>query len=434
MALSTTDAAHLLRRSGFGVTEAKIKELVALGSRTAAVDRVLDVRLDPPVTLPIDPAYDPADNQYVDWWNMTTWWLERMRSSPTPIVEKLTLFWHGHFATGFDKVGEMGMMAQQHRTIRKHALGSFRDLVQAVSVDPAMLYYLDNAENVATAPQENFGRELMELFTLGVGQYTQTDVVSMTRAWTGHGVGGIGNTYQFHPSLHDGGRKVLFGKSATWDGPAALNSILTGTKANASARFITAKLFSFLAYPVAPNHPVVTSLAYTFRKSNLNIKALVRAIFLSSAFWSSTARYALVRTPIEWVVACLQATGVPTATMEPHWFLQRAGHLPFVPPDVSGWKQNEVWLSTAGMWGRSQWATYLRFHAWQAGVFAGLEGAAPSVIANEGFKRFGITNPSPTTRAAIEAWAAKTQAAYEYWIIPANLVQLLVLSPEFQLA
>ena len=431
MALSTADAAHLLRRSGFGVTQPALAELTALGSRTAAVDRVLDLSRNAAGAVPTIPV---GGDKYVALKTMTNWWIDRMRTSPVPIVEKMTVFWHGHFATGMDKV-DMSAMATQHAILRKHALGDFHAMTQAVSRDPAMLLYLDNYANFAGRFQENFARELMELFTMGLGNYTQADVSALTRAWTGHSVDDSYRTYLFRAAYHDNNGKRLFGGPLkNWDGPAALTEILKGVMAVPSSRFVAAKVFSFLAYPVEPGDPVVTPLADAFRASDLNVLALVKAIFNSPAFWSDTARHALVRSPIEWVVAALQASGIPTTTVPAQTVLAQAGQLLFSPPDVSGWGQNEYWLSTSNLWGRSQWASFVRYYAWQAGLLSGMEKLSVPERVQRAFDQFGITEPSPTTRAALEGYCTKALADGDGWSIPAMLVHLLLLSPDLQVA
>jgi uncharacterized protein (DUF1800 family) len=432
MSISPVDAAHLLRRSGFGVTQAALSELTQCASREAAVDRVLDTSKAPSASLPI-PTTRPSDN-FTAWRTMSQWWLERMRTSPTPIVEKMTLFWHGHFCSGLDKVGDMGILAQQHMTLRQHALGDFHELAQAVSIDPAMMGYLDNWFNLAGRVQENFARELMELFTMGLGYYTQDDVVSMARAWTGYSVGDEGRTFLLRSQYHDNGTKQLFGVAPrNWDGPSALTEILKGSKATPASRFVAAKLFSFLAYPVAPSDPVVTPLAEAFRSSNLSIAALLRAIFTSDAFWSPAARHALVRSPIEWFVAGMQATGT-NATMISTEHLGLAGQVLFLPPEVAGWGRNEEWLGTAAVWGRSQWATLARYFAWRDGWLKGVEWLPVPEMVQKALDAFGIVDPAPTTRAALEAACTTTIARGYGGTLRLVLVQLLLLSPDFMVA
>ena len=433
MVLPAADAAHLLRRSGFGVTPANLTKYMKMSSRAAAVNAVMDISLNPRATSPVPTNVAVTADNFGAWKSMTYWWLDRMATSPTPLVEKMCLFWHGHFTSSLDTIGDMGVVAEQHMKMRTYALGDFHALTQAMAINPGMLKYLDNWLNFAGKVQENFARELMELFTMGVGNYTQDDVVAMARAWTGHGFDAAGRNYKFNSQYHDAGYKVLFGKSRTWNGPAAITEILKSSKAVPSSRFITAKLFSFFAYPVGPNDPVVIPLADKFRASGLNTKTLVKAIFNSTAFWSDAARVPQVRQPMEWFAATLKATGLKASTIPAATIIQ-AGQTPFNPPDVSGWSGGADWLSTSNVWGRTQWATYARYYAWQAGVLAGVQSMTPAAAVQKAFDQFGVVDPSATTRAALEAAAAEIVADGEGWVLPAMLVHLVMISPEFQVA
>jgi uncharacterized protein (DUF1800 family) len=275
----------------------------------------------------------------------------------------------------------------------------------------------------------------MELFTMGQGNYTEADVISMARAWTGHNVTDDGRRYQFRATRHDNGTKVLFGGPPTnWDGPATLTEILRGSRAVAASRFITAKLFSYLAYPVTVADPLVIALADGFRAADLSILSLVRDILRSDAFWSPTTRYALVRNPTEWFVAGMEAIGLPASSCHPEWWMEGTGQQLFYPPNVAGWKQNSYWISTASGWARSGWASYVRWQASEAGLFAGIQTQSATAIVDQGFAHFGIVDPSPTTRAALETWVTRAKAENHGWSIPPNLVLLLLVSPDFQLA
>jgi uncharacterized protein (DUF1800 family) len=436
VALSASDTGHLIRRTGFGVTGGLFHRLQGLGSRAAAVDHLLDASLSeddtlaPAGVLPIDRPHQLELAQ--------TWWLDRMVATRAPLVEKMTLFWHGHFTSATDKVINTDLLVNQNRLFRKHALGSFADLAQKVSVDPAMLIYLDNASNVGHQPQENFGRELMEAFTLGPSQRTEADVVAMTSAWTGYGIDRLGEraqqtlaTFQYHPRLHDGRAYSLFGlPPRRWEGPDALNELLFGVKAEAMSRFISAKLFSFLAYPITLDDPIAHRLGEVFRKSRLHIRALVRAILLSEEFWSPTARYALVRSPIEWTVAALQGAGLQAATARPHPFLPQMGQVLFHPPTVFGWGQNGYWLATAQTWGKAALARHL---AARSGALNDVRGDPPSVVVTRAFQQFGVVNPSAHTREVMEAWVERARSEGST-TLPRDLVVLTLLTPDFQLA
>jgi uncharacterized protein (DUF1800 family) len=436
--LSPADTAHLIRRTGFGVTWPLYRELQALGSREAAVERLVDP------SFAEDDSIAPTGlvsflTSGMDLPLMRRWWLDRMATTRAPLVEKLTLFWHSHFPSSTDKVAALALLANQHRLLRHHALGSFHDLLQAIAVDPAMMIYLDNRDNVAEDPQENFGREVLEVFTLGPGGRTEEDVVAMTRAWTGHGLdvplGEASSTYAFHPAKHDNGPKALFGlPPRNWDGPAALTELCFGARQGPMSRFIAAKLFSFLAYPISDRDPVAERLGAVFRRANLSIQALVRAILLSEEFWSPTARFALVRSPAEWVVAAHQATGQLALVSQADRYMDQMGQELFAPPTVAGWGQNGYWVSTARMWGKAAFALRLRELVELSGLLNETLELAPAAAAERTFSQLGVVTPSAATRKALEDHVAKVRAGGFDKRVPGDLVQLVLLSPDFQLA
>lgn len=433
MPIQPVEVAHLLRRVNFGVTNAEVDAVVASArTRNAAVDAVMDLS-DAPTAPP--PAMSDRNGIPSEWWKATSWWLERMRTTPVGIIEKLTLFWHDHFVSSFVKVTSMEMLMQQHTVLRTNALGDYAQLAGQIAVDPAMLIYLDNYRNRASGPQENFARELCELFTLGVGNYDEHDVGDLARAWTGHGLGKTTRAHQFYANLHDDGLKTIFGLPAqNWDGPATVTEILTGAKAVPASEFITAKVFSWLAYPVTPAETPVSALAAGFRKSGLDIATLVRSILRSPEFWSERAQYALVRSPVEWMVASLKALDLPVADVVKSADFDALGQVPFGHLSVNGWGSNGDWVSTGSSWSRAAWASRIRWNSRDAGVFAGLETSTPAEIADAGFERFGILQPSNQTRSVVEAWAARTQSEGDEAAISLNLPMLMMLSPEFQVS
>lgn len=431
MALSSSDAAHLLRRSGFGATPDAIQGLVGLGNRTAAVNRVLDLSRNPTPGAPFDGGKQLNEAFALE--NARDWWLARMIDVPSPIVEKMTLFWHGHFATEQRKVDDMGLVFKQNALYRSKALGRFGDLAQAASIHPAMLLYLDNWSNNRWEPQENFGREVLELFTLGSGSFTESDVVAMTRAWTGHGLAADHRTYKYRPADHDGSDKTLFGITKKWNGPAAVNEVLFGARAGESSRFITAKLFSFLAYPVTPQDAVVARLADGFRAKGLNVGSLVRSIFLSDEFWSPKARRALVRSPIEWFVAAHQATGL-SRQGNPDDFMVASGQELFNPPNVAGWRGGRSWISSAGAAARLEVARTLTKRMDDNAVLGGKAEPSSAVqLVDAALHQFGITEPSLATRSALVSWVGEARKRSGDKVTP-RLATLLLCSPDFQLA
>ncbi|MBI2710538.1 MAG: DUF1800 domain-containing protein [Actinobacteria bacterium] len=436
MAIPRADAALLLRRAGFGGTLAEIDDLATAATWADAVERVLDTSAAPPVVPPAE-LTDPAKDAYTRWVACTQWWIERMRTTPAPIVEKLTLFWHGHFASSTDKV-PIELLFDQIDLYRQRALGDFHDLAQAMAVHPAMLVYLDNATNVAGVENENFARELMEMFTMGNHTFGEADVIAMARAWTGHGLDRAGTSYEFHPDRHDAGDKTLFGITRAWNGPETITEIIRGSKRFVSARFIAAELWSFLATP-DPSATIVADLAKAFGAARQDLKALVRAIFLHPEFRSPAVRGGLVRSPIEWIVLILRSLGISAADAHPDWFVGAMGHVPFAPPNVSGWKPNAYWISTSGLWARGSFAGYVRWLATDDSgpyrLFADLPAKTPAEIAGTLLATFGIESPSPRTRTIVTNWAnGLKQPGAPSWSIRPNGIPLVALSPEALLA
>ncbi len=337
---------------------------------SAIVDQLLDFAPNPADTPPASLGSANVD----DWLqvvHLQQWWLDRMGHVPRPLQEKLTLFWHGHFATSQEKVGSARDMYDQNHLFRTDGLGSFENLVQKMSKQVAMLIYLDNDPNQKGSPNENFARELMELFTLGVNQYSQDDVVAAAGAWTGHNVDYDAQprrVYRFYSSRHDYSMKTFMGSTQAWDGPQIITRILTiEPQRSIVARFIAKKMWTFFAYP-NPSTAILDTLTAAFVGSNLDIATLLRAIFLHPEFYSTTVRQGLVRTPVEWVVACLKALGLTAVERNPQWWMDQMGQQLFYPPNVAGWKNNAYWVNSTALWARADFARNLTWRAEQLGI------------------------------------------------------------------
>jgi uncharacterized protein (DUF1800 family) len=425
------DVGHLLRRAGFGAPTADVESLLALPDWAAVVERVLDTSANPPDVIPAG-IEDRANPWYPPWVVGVQYWTDRMATTPTPIVEKMTLFWHGLFTSSVDKLFPR-LVFKQIRTYRRLALGDLHELAQAMALDPAMLLYLDNESNVAGRPNQNFARELMELFLLGRGDYAEADVDPMARAWTGHGYDSVNEVYRWNAARHDGGAKTIFGVTRNWDGPETITEMVRGSKQAVCARYIAGKLWAFLAGP-APAPATLDALAASFVAANMEIKALVRAIFLHPDFRAPATKTGLVRSPVEWMVATMKVLGLPAATVHPEWWVERCGQRLYAPPNVGGWRGNEGWVATSTSWGRGSFASNVRWHASKAGIFAGYGDLAPATAVDRALTRFGIADASPVTRAALEAYVAGEKAARRSWAVQPNLVALCMLTPDFQMA
>src|SRR3954453_5594197 len=264
MALDTprSQVAHLLRRAGFGATEAELDQYSSLGF-AGALDRLLNPEnVDDSATdqllapLALDPSNPDAKRQIEA---AKYWWFNRMLFTQRPLQEKMTLFWHGHFATANSKVGNPLYMLNQIKLFRDNGLGSFETLLQKVTRDPAMLIWLDNRQNRKGAPNENYAREVEELFTVGIGNYTEQDIKEAARAFTGHTLDKDAN-YVFNKNQHDAGQKTFMGQTGNFDADDILGILVRNP---AAARFITTKLFSYFVYE-NPDPSIIDRLSNTF--------------------------------------------------------------------------------------------------------------------------------------------------------------------------
>jgi uncharacterized protein (DUF1800 family) len=430
MPTPATDVAHLLRRVGFGALPAEIAALTPL-SWAQAVDHVLDTSSAPPLNSNL-PNLDPNRGGWERYVDMTHFWMERCRTTPAPLAEKMVLFWHGHLCSSLDKVGDHQAIFEQNQVFRAHGLGSFETLLREVSLQPAMIRYLDNDVNVAGSPNENFARELMELFTLGVGHYTEEDVRESARAWTGHGVNDDTGRYVFRSAEHDDGQKTFMGITQNWDGPQIITHLLNGAPRTQTSRFVATKLWSFFAYP-DPDAAVIDTISAAFRASNMRIDALVRAILMHPEFLSTRARQGLVRSPIDYAVAAMRHTGLDSSIAHPEWTLEGMGQEPFYPPDVSGWRPNEYWISAPAMWAKSGFASRMRWKGIDAGNLANTRDLSIEAAANAALALHGIDQPSAATMSALRNFIEEERDSSR-WAEQAGLLYLSLLTPEFQLA
>lgn len=424
----------MLRRAGFGGTRAQIDALTPL-DWPAVVDRVLDT------STPFPDPPPPEIGSTVSYWEQFTalqrWWLDRMATTPTPIVEKMTLFWHGLFTTSFQKTYEPDWITAQHRFYRAHAMGDLASLAQGMAVQPAMLDYLDNGSSKSKAPNENFARELMELFLLGIGHYTQDDVVAAARAWTGHGYDRTTRAYRFRAEWHDSGTKSFLGHTGNLDGPDTIAIMLTDAAiAPVTARWVTTKLWEFFAHP-GPPPGVIEDLAATYLQSGFDTRAVLRALFLRPEFRSTATVQGRVRSPIEYVVAVLRGLGVTAGDIRPDWYLRAMGQEPFNPPSVEGWKHNAYWLSTAATGAKARFVWHTTWKLGEIGrhPFVGTSSLDRDALVQLAFDTLAVTEPAPATRTAIGDWLTAQRAApHDTWAEPHGLLTMILLSPDLQLA
>lgn len=425
------DVAHLLRRTGFLAKPAEVDALMAKPSWADVVDQALTTSGSPADTIPADIA-DPGTPLGKSIVSAHRYWLGRMATTPTPIVEKTAFFWHGILTSAVPNP-DMLPVFKQIQTWRKLGLGDLHALMQAMAIDPAMLDYLDNAANVKKAPNENFAREVMELFTMGNGTFSEDDVIAMARAWTGHNLQYATQTYVFRPAQHDTGPKTLFGITKNWDGPATITEILRGSKQPVSARYLAGRIWSAFAYP-NPSADLLDDLAAALVAADLNVKAFLRVVFLRPEFRVASTRTALVRSPIEWEAAILRATGLPVDQMGLEKYQQRLGQVLYRPPNVSGWRQNRAWISSSAMWAKGEISSVLRARLQAAGTFASWSALSVPDAVNAALSRFGIDEPASATRTRLEAYLAGERSAGRSATASAGLGALVTLTPDFQLS
>lgn len=383
--LTRRQSVHLLNRAGFAATPEEIEWAMARPS-AETVDRLLDF----PNTAAgeSDPADVPDMSMLRDYpsgfsdlaamfdgvgerearemrgkmieanraalHNVIAWWLKRMADGRHPLHEKLTLFWHGHFTTSSYDVWSTRMLWEQNELLRRHAGGSFADLLAGICRDPAMLDYLDNSSNQSRAPNENFARELMELFTLGIGQYSEEEVREVARAFTGwtHD----GERFSFRAEIHDGGRKTVFGQSGDFDGTDVQRLILLHPSC---AKFVARKLFNFFI-GVEATPRLYETLGEGFARSNFDIRRLVRTILRSRAFFDDQVIGTQIKSPIQLLIGTIRLLRIPlpdTDAMREH--LAAMGQVPFLPPDVKGWPSGHGWINTTRLFCRHNAAIWL---------------------------------------------------------------------------
>ena len=395
---TAASAAHLLQRAGFGGSPEEIAALTALGPREA-VRRLVrwqsvpedfvafdasglhDPSLEPfPASRPaatdaakrdgqsIGVAAKPAGNRRLQpvtnkffYWlrasrlethRLSYWWAQRMLVTTRPLQEKMALFWHGHFATSEEKVRDYRKMLRQNMLLREKGNGSFRELLIGVAQDPAMLAYLDAGVNVKGAPNENFAREIMEMFTLGVGHYSEQDIREAARAFTGWNAQDL--QFTIDASRHDDSIKRVLGREGPLDGVDVIDTLLAQP---AAGEFIAGKIYTyFVRQDLSP--VLRTELGARFRASRYDIAELLETIFLSRDFYSKASVASRVRPPVELVVSTYRLAGLSQVPGVPDFneATESLGQKLFYPPTVAGWAQGRSWITPGLLIARSNFA------------------------------------------------------------------------------
>lgn len=413
--LDADDARLFLTRVGFAPDAAELAQYVGL-TRVQAVDTVLASARTEAVTPLPDWVLEPIPTRETRkaWTDdqrreaqrlrgqryelLRAWWVREMLATPSPLTERMTLFWHNHFTSGQDKVQYPQQMALQNLLLRRNALGNFGELLHDVAKDPAMLQYLDGASNRKGKPNENFAREVMELFTLGEGHYSQRDVSEAARAYTGWSLDPDTQAYVWRSNQHDEGEKTVLGKTGPFDGDQVLDILLAQPE---TSTFVTTKLWREFVSDT-PDPQSIAPIAARFHASRYDIKVALRGIFLSDAFWDDDHRGVLVKSPAEFVVGTLRAFDIGYENTAPFAAqIRTLGENLFYPPNVKGWPGGTTWINSSTLLARKQFVEQL---------FRATEAAGPPRTANLAGARIaasdtmsGMQTTAPLQRATVHA-------------------------------
>lgn len=369
LAVAQEEARHLLTRTGFGVSYNDFQTYSSL-SYKQVVDKILnqvnaDVVVKPPSWLlePIKFERKGMKNasqekrkafrkaQKVKELELKGWWVAEMANTESPFTEKMVLFWHNHFTSSLKKVKQPVLLYQQNQLFRNHALGNYKDLVHAISKDPAMLGYLDNFKSSKKSPNENFARELLELFTLGEGNYTELDIKEAARAFTGRSIDRKNGEYMFRKHMHDTGEKVFLGKKGQLDGKDIIDTIFQQSEV---ATLLVKKLWlEFISE--TPDQLEVQRLAEKFRANNFEVKPLMRELLMSKSFRDPSNYARLIKSPLEYTLGTLRMLDIPVKDGRAVAFASaHLGQNIFDPPNVKGWPGGYEWITSSSLLTRQQ--------------------------------------------------------------------------------
>jgi len=370
--LGRDDAQHLLNRAGFGARATDVADYSGL-TRDAAVARLLgETPREAATPIPAELAdyvspgriHQLSDEERRELQRRTgialrRWWVDTLFAAQSPaeqLRERMTLFWHNHFVSSVQKVKSPKLMLDQNRLLRRHALGRFDELLHAVGKDPAMVVYLDSASSRRGSPNENFAREVMELFTLGEGNYREQDVKEAARAFTGWSIEPATGEFRWRPFAHDDGIKTVLGVSGKFDGDAVLDILLAQPQ---TAEHLTRKLWREFVSPT-PDEGEVRRIAARLRASGYDLHLALGELLRSPAFWAAENRQALVKSPVDYVVGSFNTLAMePPDTAALAGLLRQLGQDLFAPPNVRGWPGGEAWINSSTLLARKQMAERL---------------------------------------------------------------------------
>jgi len=438
-------AAHLLRRAGLPGTPAEIDELESLGLE-GAVDRLLDFGA-------VDNAAMEARLKELDLdlgtpQGIVRHWMVRFVHTARPFEERMALFWHMHFATGLSKVKLPELMLRQIETFRRQGLGTLDALLLAVSRDPAMLIWLDNVHNHRDAPNENYARELMELFSMGLNTYTQEDVVESARAFTGWGLRRVGRELQFifRPWDHDAGAKTFLGRTGSWNGDDIVRIIC---EQEVTPRFIASKMWGHFAGGELPES-VLDAMTSAYWSSGHSLASMFRALFTAPAFYSRDQHRTHVKNPVELTCGLLRQLEAVTDGRRAGAFVAGQGLAIYEAADPSGWEEGLAWVTTASLLLRSQLGSVVGLARGEildvdlAGILTREGVTTPEEAVDRMVLRMDLPSPGESRRAALAAYLVTdpfTGRDFPFDLSSqgtafklAGLVHLLVSDPAYQMA
>ena len=366
---NTALMAHLLRRAGFGASRNELEEYIAMG-----YDGAVEALLNPsdPGNMPDDliRRYHVEQSELRDLAGSAAYWMYRMISTSCPMEEKIALFWHGLFATGYAKLNQARSLLNQVDMFRRSGLGSFEDLLVELSKDPAMIVWLDNNENHGSAINENYGRELLELFSMGIGNYTEDDIKECSRAFTGWTLGNaeymavraakdsiwpygrIAWHFDYRDEDHDAGEKTFLGETGKFNGEDIIAII---AKQESTARFVATRLFQFFAADeiTEDGEKAIQEMIASYFSSGYQIRAMLRTLFHTDYFKSDEARFARVKGPVEMVVGAIRMSG---NYQNPALGIEKVsdtmlymGQGLLQPPTVEGWHEGSEWIDSGAL-------------------------------------------------------------------------------------
>ncbi len=474
--LTEANVRHLLRRTEFVDRPHRVAELLELADIDAAVANILAVNPAPPSVI----FTASPDRDWERGRDLTHFWLDQMaRDSARPFQERMAFFWHGHFCSEFGKVGSSMLMREQIDLWRSEGLGNVRNLATTMSTQVAMIRYLDNNQNKKSSPNQNFARELMELFLLGVGNYTEADVEASTAAWTGHSDqwDDEADPYRWRPEWHDSSPKDFLGRRINTDvdpgawpahGPETIAVMLgdgvvpsgADNVANrgrpiraVAAEFLSRKLWTSFATDTPTPPAVMTAMRDALLAADFGVRPWVTAMLTHPDFYTDAVRRGLVRTPVEFVVALLAATGQRSRDADMTWLMEAMGQQLLYPPNVSGWRPNGYWVNASAMEGRARTAQQMNWAA-ARNYWSGDDG--PITFAGGSIMRSEITarTPWPDSQPVLSnaALVARLVELMRVQLSPAataeivrytdgatvwernNAVLLIMLAPEMQMA